>query len=217
MAGDEPRTADDESGRTANRRGRPVVRRLMSVLSAAGLVATGCLCVWGYRRGVFTSPDALADILAQAGFWAPLLFVLFQIVQVVIPIIPGALSMVAGVLVFGPVLGFAYNFVGIVIGSVLNFALARRYGRPFVQAMMSPRAYQKYFSWLDRDSAFDKWFAIAIFSPVAPDDYLCFIAGLTKMPLRRFLAIILLGKPVSIAAYSLGLAFATRWLVGLIT
>ncbi|MDR0417223.1 MAG: VTT domain-containing protein, partial [Propionibacteriaceae bacterium] len=105
-----------------------------------------------------------------------------------------------------------YNFVGIVIGSVINFALARRYGRRFVQTMMSKRAFQKYFSWLDRDSAFDKWFAIAIFLPVAPDDYLCFIAGLTKMSFRRFMTIILLGKPVSIAAYSFSLAIATRWL-----
>ena len=52
---------------------------------------------------------------------------------------------------------------------------------------------------------FDVLFAAAIFFPFAPDDLLCYLAGLTKMTSRRFLAIILLGKPVSIALYSLGL------------
>ena len=39
----------------------------------------------------------------------------------------------------------------------------------------------------------------------APDDLLCYIAGLTKMTLKKFTAIILLGKPGSILLYSLGL------------
>lgn len=48
-------------------------------------------------------------------------------------------------------------------------------------------------------------FAAAIFFPVAPDDFLCYLAGTTPMRLGRFTSIILLGKPASIALYSLGL------------
>jgi len=52
---------------------------------------------------------------------------------------------------------------------------------------------------------------LAIFFPVAPDDFLCWLAGTTKMTLGRFSAIILLGKPASIALYSLGLSTAFRF------
>ena len=43
-----------------------------------------------------------------------------------------------------------------------------------------------------------KAFAAAIFFPVAPDDLLCYLAGLTEMRLGKFVLIILLGKPLSI-------------------
>ena len=62
---------------------------------------------------------------------------------------------------------------------------------------------------------FDKFFAVAIFFPCAPDDFLCMLAGLTKMSWKRFSAIILLGKPGSIAIYSLALVYAGTWISGL--
>ena len=47
---------------------------------------------------------------------------------------------------------------------------------------------------------------------MAPDDFLCWLAGTTDMTFRRFTAIILLGKPASIALYSLGLEIAFQWI-----
>lgn len=52
---------------------------------------------------------------------------------------------------------------------------------------------------------FTKLFALAIFLPFAPDDFLCYLAGTTKMKLGSFTCIILAGKPAAIALYSLGL------------
>jgi uncharacterized membrane protein YdjX (TVP38/TMEM64 family) len=142
--------------------------------------------------------------------------IVLQIVQVVIPIIPGGLGCLAGVLIFGPVWGFIYNYIGIVIGSVLNFLFARRYGKPFVQSLVREKTYKKYIGWLDRESAFDKWFALAIFLPVAPDDFLCMVAGMTRMTLKRFTAIIILCKPCSILAYSFGLTVISGWIAGIL-
>lgn len=106
---------------------------------------------------------------------------------------------------FGPVWGFVYNYVGICIGSIAAFLLAKRFGQPFVKGITNERTYEKYVGWLERGSKFDKFFALAIFFPVAPDDFLCYLAGLTRMRLKKFSVIILLGKPASIALYSLGL------------
>lgn len=48
---------------------------------------------------------------------------------------------------------------------------------------------------------------------MAPDDFLCYLAGTTDMTWRRYTAIILLGKPFAIALYSLGLTVAWQHIV----
>lgn len=52
-------------------------------------------------------------------------------------------------------------------------------------------------------------FALAIFFPFSPDDFLCALAGTTKMSFRTFVLIIIFGKPVSIMLYSIFLQ--TGW------
>lgn len=190
-------TAADANNRT--------IRWAMNAATAVGLALMGVFVWYCYRQGIFQSQDALEAFLARFGFWAPLIFTLVQAVQVVVPILPGAIGCLAGVLVFGPVWGFIYNYIGICAGSVCAFLLARRYGAPFVRSISNPRTYDRYIGWLEKGSRFDKFFALAIFFPVAPDDFLCYLAGLTRMSLKKMTLIILLGKPVSIALYSLGL------------
>ncbi|MEG0754713.1 MAG: TVP38/TMEM64 family protein, partial [Angelakisella sp.] len=105
------------------------LRSVVNLLSLLGAVFTVLLCVYWYRTGVLTSTQAMSNMLRHLGLLAPLLFILLQVVQVVVPIIPGAAGCVAGVIIFGPWQGFLYNYIGICIGSVINFLLARRYGQ----------------------------------------------------------------------------------------
>lgn len=177
----------------------------MNVCTVAGLCLTAAFIGYGIYTGIFTSQEKMEAFLHPMGLAAPLVFILIQAVQVVVPIIPGGISCLGGVLMFGPLWGFIYNYVGICIGSIAAFLLAKRFGQPFVKSITNERTYEKYVGWLERGSKFDKFFALAIFFPVAPDDFLCYLAGLTRMGLKKFSAIILLGKPASIALYSLGL------------
>lgn len=182
-----------------------------TAITVIGILVSLVLVIVGLKMGVFTSPETLQTFLQSTGIWAPLAFVAIQILQVVFPIVPGGLTCVAGVLMFGPVWGFVYNYTGICIGSGINFLLAKKYGRPFVERSVSEKVWGKYIKWLDSPK-FDLYFALAIFFPVAPDDFLCLLAGLTPMKFRRFTAIILLGKPLSLLAYSWGLAAALSWM-----
>lgn len=86
----------------------------------------------------------------------------------------------------------------------------------FVQAFVKEETYEKYAGWLERGKKFDRFFAMAIFFPCAPDDFLCMLAGLTRMSWKKFGTIIILGKPASIAMYSLALLYTGSWLGGLI-
>lgn len=178
---------------------------VMNGSTVVGLILMGLFAWYCYKQGIFQSQEALENFLNSFGFWAPFIFTLVQGIQVVVPVLPGAIGCLAGVLVFGPVWGFVYNYIGICAGSICAFLLARRYGAPFVRSISNPRTYEKYVGWLEKGNRFDKFFALAIFFPVAPDDFLCYLAGLTRMSLKKMTLIILLGKPASIALYSLGL------------
>ena len=156
----------------------------------------------------------MAQFLSGLGIWGPVVFVAIQIVQVVIPILPGGISCLAGVLIFGPVPGFICNYVGICLGSALAFQIARRFGMPAVERAAGNRKLGRYLKWME-NGVFDRFFAAAIFFPAAPDDLLCFLAGVTRMRFRKFLLIILLGKPLSIALYSMGLTVVFEQLLKL--
>lgn len=184
------------------------------ILTAAGLAACAVFFIYGMKNGLFASEEAMAQFLSGFGIWGPLAFVGLQVVQVVIPIMPGGISCLAGVLLFGPVWGFVYNYVGICIGSALAFQIARKFGMPAVERAAGSQKLGRYLKWVD-NGVFDRLFAAAIFFPAAPDDLLCFLAGVTRMRFGRFLLIILLGKPFSIALYSLGLTVIFDRLLGL--
>ena len=67
------------------------------------------------------------------GIIAPIFFILLQLLQIIIPIIPGGTSCLVGVLSFGPIYGFIYNYIGVVTGSVLAYLLSKKYGLKIIQ------------------------------------------------------------------------------------
>ena len=191
-------------------------RMTLQVLSLAGLVACVILALWGWRTGVLTSQQQMQALVHSCGAVGVVLFILFQAVQVVVPVLPGGIGCLAGVLIFGPVWGFVYNYVGICIGSLAAFAVARNCGKPLLTMLFSEKTIAKYSRWAEERNRFARLFALAIFLPVAPDDFLCYLAGTTEMSWRQYTAIILLGKPFAIALYSLGLTVVWQHLVTLL-
>ncbi len=171
-------------------------------------VGTGALIiltVLAYSKGLFTEQEQLERFLNECGIFAPIVFVIIQAMQVVVPILPGAVGCLYGVLIFGPIYGFLYNYIGICIGSIIAFLLARNAGQEFVKQMTGSIFFEKYSKYLMKERHFENLFALLIFLPVAPDDFLCYLAGISKMKLKKFTMIILLGKPAAIFLYSMGL------------
>ena len=93
--------------------------------------------------------------------------------------------------------------------------MARYCCRPLLERMFPRKLLLKYDRWLGQKS-FTKWFALAIFFPVAPDDFLCYLAGTTSMNWGQFTFIILTCKPFAIAAYSTGLTVAMNTVLRLL-
>ena len=180
------------------------LKKLMNAASMALFVLCVALGIWLWRKGVFQSKEALQDFLTNYGGSASTLFLVLQAVQVVIPILPGGVSCLAGVLIFGPWLGFVLNYVGISLGSFVAFAMARNWGKPLLNKLFSKKLHAKYERWTHESRRFDRLFALAIFLPGLPDDFLCFLAGTTGMSWKKFALITVTCRPLMIFAYSLG-------------
>ena len=82
-----------------------------------------CFIVYAVKLGLLEDKEILVSYMKSLGFIASLFFLFLQAFQVVFPVIPGGASCLAGVLAFGPLEGFIYNYVGLTIGSIIVYLL----------------------------------------------------------------------------------------------
>jgi uncharacterized membrane protein YdjX (TVP38/TMEM64 family) len=135
--------------------------------------------------------DSIREAIAEAGLWAPAIYVALRVVTIVIaPLrIPG-LEMWAGVL-FGTWLGTAYSVLADVIGGSANFWIARVLGPPVVAKLAGPFG-------LDRLEGLYRqvggWRGLLFARLVLPGyDYVSYAAGLTPLRFSAYAMITVLG------------------------
>lgn len=181
------------------------INRIIKYVSIIGVFFSFIYIFYLWSNGILTSQDNMTEYISGLGIWGPFVFIIIQIIQVVIPIIPGGISCVMGVIMFGAVKGFIYNYIGIIVGSVIAFLITKKYGMTCISKLFGEKKISKYKAWTDNDNRFTKLFAFAMFFPFSPDDFLCYLAGTTNMSLKTFIAIITVFKPFSIVVYSMGI------------
>ena len=174
------------------------------IIPIIGLLFFLVLIIYAYQHGIFRSTTSLQRFIQQFGEYAVVIFILLQIIQVIIPILPGGISSVAGLLMFGNGWGLLYSCIGLIIGEAIGFLLVRYYGVSFVQLILSPKKYQKFDQLLTQKTKdIKKVLCLTMLIPFAPDDLVCLVAGLTKISFKEYIQIVLLLKPWSVGAYSL--------------
>jgi len=197
---------------TLHTRRRQIIRRLIQIIGVIGLIGTLVIGLYLWHAGLLTDQMLLRHMIERFGLLGPIVFIGVQIIQVVLPIIPGGITLAVGPLLFGPWLGFIYNYVGIVIGSLLLFQIGRTFGIPLVETLVPRKIYRKYIDKLNGK----RWvnlFIIMMVLPIAPDDALILLTSLTKMPFKQFCWILVLSKPIGIACYSFVLLYGFDWLL----
>ena len=176
-------------------------KKLMTIGLAALCGAFVVILAKAWLDGRFDSVETFQKYVAGFGLAAPLFLVAVQAAQVILPVLPGLFGCVVGTMMFGAAGGFWCNYIGISAGSIIAFWLARKYGSGLVSRMFPGEKYEKWATW----AAGSRFYTVVLFLgmvlPLFPDDYFCYFTGLTKMNARKFVAIILLGKPWCILAY----------------
>jgi uncharacterized membrane protein YdjX (TVP38/TMEM64 family) len=137
-------------------------------------------------------PVAIREYVLGFGTLAPVVFVLLQVAQVLIAPIPGQVTAVAGGYLFGPWLGVAYSLLGMAIGSTIAFVLSRRFGRPYVTRHVGSRRVARFDAFIERTGVGGVF--VLFLLPGLPDDVVCFVAGITTIPIRVLVLVAVLGR-----------------------
>ncbi|MFC3931774.1 VTT domain-containing protein [Streptococcus dentapri] len=184
-----------------------IIKKTIEWLGTLTLIATAILVIWLLKEGTLNDFEAFKAWVAQYKILSPLIFILIQIIQVVLPIIPGGITTIAGFAVFGFWQGLLYNSIGIIIGSILLFILVQKFGVKFILLFVKEATFLKYEAKLE-SPGYERLFILLMISPISPADLLVMVTGLTNMSLKKFSIIMLITKPISIVGYNL------IWLVG---
>ena len=172
------------------------LRVAVLVLVIIALVAP--LIIWRGQIAAFANRETILAAVAWAGPWGPTILIGLIILQTIVAPIPGqALGLAAGYL-YGFWGGLLYGWLGTVIGSVLAICIARFAGRPLVARLVRPEVLER----LDRFAAGRGllFFFLVFLIPGLPDDVLCFVAGLTRLPILALVALVAVARVPGIAA-----------------
>ncbi len=181
-------------------------KRIQNIIKSLSILITLFLIsivVITLKETIFSSDINLMSYIKKCGAFASIVFVILQVLQVIFPIVPGGISCLVGVILFGPFKGFLYNYIGLSIGSIIVFSLSRKYGLPLIQKFFSNKTLKKYEKYLNNKN-YSKLFLWGILLPGAPDDLLCYLSGLTTITYKKFVSIILMCKPLTLIVYSIG-------------
>lgn len=171
--------------------------KLKVIIAGVILAALLVYCIFdvvlhGPLTSLLSNRDQLIATVESFGAFAPLLYILLQITQTVVAPIPGQLVGSVGGFLFG-FWGILWTLIGSVIGCYLVFRIARRFGRPILEKIFKKSVVDKFDFIINAKSASFILFAIFLL-PGFPDDVVCYIAGLTKLPIRRLVLLFVLGR-----------------------
>lgn len=184
-----------DQNRTNNNRLYLLATIILAILVGGFLLALS----WSYLSpwieewtDFLTSKEKVRTWLLSFGSWSPLVFIAIQSLQVVVAPIPGEATGFLGGYLFGITSGFLLSTVGLTIGSTMAFLLGRWLEIHFVERIVSRETLDRFAFIVERQGALIAFLLFLI--PGFPKDYLSFILGLSKMPLRVFLLITAVGR-----------------------
>lgn len=133
--------------------------------------------------------------------WTPLISIFLSVLETVIPPLPAWPVLLANAAIFGLWGGIALSWAGNLLGALVNFWIARSFGRSYVEQRLKP----EHLELVDRISE-KRGFQILLWLRIIPLtslDILSFLAGLSRMSFGPFFAATAIGLIPSITVYTL--------------
>ena len=154
------------------------------------------------------SVASIQDWVLSFGALSPVIYFFVMAGQVIASPIPAGPVTLAGALVFGVWGGLALSLAGSIVGSVLVFLAARRWGEALAVRLVGEKTFRRYVGMLD---ARGWWVFVLLLVPFMPDDAVVALAGLSALKFRRFLVLMVVGR---IPGSTMTALLASEWVTG---
>ncbi len=137
--------------------------------------------------------DVLNDFLLNAGVWAPILSSVLIVLEGIFAFLPLVVFVTINILTLGPVLGGILSWILTTIGSFLAFYLCRKgFSKYFQRFIGGKEKMSKAMNFIDNLKF--KQLVLIIAIPFAPSFFINVGAGLSKIPLKKYLYALLIAK-----------------------
>ena len=148
-------------------------------------------------------PERFRAWVDEQGIPAPIAFLGMLVLQIVVAVIPGEPLEIAAGYAFGAVEGTLLCLFGAFLGRVAVFLLVRKLGARAVDVFF-PLDKLNELKFLQNKRRLTLWVFFLFFLPGTPKDVLCYVVGLTDLPLRSWLIISAIAPLPSIVTSTIG-------------
>jgi uncharacterized membrane protein YdjX (TVP38/TMEM64 family) len=141
---------------------------------------------------LYVDKHFLKQTLREWGLLAPIIFIVLQVLQVIIAPIPGEVTGILGGFLFGEWVGLLYSMIGLTLGSLAAFGVGRWLGAHYVRTLVSQETWDKLGFIVEAEGAILCFIIYLI--PGLPKDLVCYLFGISPMPLWVFALVSTLGR-----------------------
>lgn len=163
-------------GRSTRGRRLHAATAITVTLAIVGCAALGLFIIDEMEGEI--SVKAFEDVILSWGHWGVLASIGLMVIHSFVPF-PAELVALANGMLYGPFWGTVITWVGAMLGAFLAFALSRAFGRPFVEAMVARRHWQRLDDWTGVHAA--EMVFLARFLPVISFNLVNYAAGLMRI------------------------------------
>lgn len=158
-----------------------VVKLIGALIFAAFLLAIAFGPLSGISGGL--NGDKIAEWVAAAGLWGPIVIVGLMTAAIVATPIPSAPIALAAGAAYGHIMGTAYVILGAELGALVAFGLARILGRDVLKRWFGDRIDA---GWLGSQNALTFSVFVSRLLPFVSFDIVSYAAGLSRLHFWRF-------------------------------
>lgn len=155
------------------------------------------------------TPEQFRDFVQSFGWSGRFVGIGIQILQIVIPIIPGEAVEIGLGFAFGAIEGTIICYMGTLIASAGIFMLTKKLGIKFVEIFM-PREKIDNMRLINTEKKLQRTIFLLFFIPGIPKDLVTYFVGLTKIKLHEFLIISSIARVPSVVSSTFGGALVSN-------
>lgn len=189
---------------------RPTSYRWLTAVAWLAVLTALALLVWfampdpakRYLFATVTSVEGIEAAIADAGVFAPIVSVALMVFHSLVPF-PAELLAIANGMIFGLAFGIFLTWTGAMLGAVLAWWLARRFGQDIVRRLLGETRWRKLEGAMENFGP--RALILARLTPVISFNLVNYAAGLACVPLWTFLWTTAIGiLPIIVASVVVG-------------